>query len=212
MQKFTPLRLGIVLLGLDLVLIALCAVFKLSLAAKIISMITANHIGGRLPFIAVGLEYGLPVYSVILIIILYNTTYLLLMYSIFIFITSSVKKHKLLSSHFESIKNKVKKRNRLFKKWNRLAIALFVWIPLPWTGAVIGSYLAHFEGLSTKDTLITVVPSLWIGVITWTLWFDDLYKFIEKFGKNKTLFMTLFLLVIPFLVYVFNSIFKKKKN
>jgi uncharacterized membrane protein len=212
MQKFTPLRIGIAMLGLNLVLIAFCAVFRFSLAAKIISMIVASHIGGRLAIIAVGLESVLPAYLVIIIIILYNTTFLLLMYSIFIFITSSVKKHKLLGSHFDSIKNKVKKRKRLFKKWNRFAIALFVWLPLPWTGAVIGSYLAHFEGFSTKDTLIIVVPSMWIGIITWTLWFDDLYKFIENFGKNKTLFITLFLLVIPFLVFVFNSIIKKNEN
>lgn len=89
-------------------------------------------------------------------------------------------------------------------------LSLFVWIPLPWTGAVIGSYIAHLEGYSTRETFLIVIPSMWIGIISWTLWFDELYEFIEQFGKGRTIFLTIFLLFLPILYYVLRG-FRKNK-
>jgi hypothetical protein len=110
----------------------------------------------------------------------------------------------------ESLKKEAEKRKRFFKRWSRLGIFIFVWIPLPWTGAAIGSYIAYLEGYSIKDTFLTVLPAMWIGVISWTLWFDELYKFIERFGRGKTMLVTVFLLVAPVLVYLINLLLKRK--
>ena len=173
-------------------------------------MVTANHIGGRLAFITVGLENGLSSYLIIPIIVFYNTTYLLLMYSIFVFFSERVKKLKFIRNYIESIQNKAKNKKQLLRKWNWFGLSLFVWIPLPWTGAVIGSYIAHLEGYNTRETLSTVIPAMWVGIISWTLWFDELYEFIEQFGKGRTIFLTVFLLIIPILYALLEGLRKNK--
>ncbi len=187
-------------------------IVNFSFAAKILSMIAANHIGGRLAFIAVGLENDFSPFILIPIIIFYNTTYLLLMYSAFVFLSRRIKKFKLIEGYIESERNKAKKKKLFLKKWNRFGISFFVWIPLPWTGAVIGSYIAHLEGYSTKDTLLTILPSMWIGVISWTLWFDELYEFIERFGKGKTMLLTVFLLIVPILIFGLGNVVRSNKS
>jgi hypothetical protein len=68
------------------------------------------------------------------------------------------------------------------------------------------------EGYSVKDTIVTVLPAMWVGVISWTLWFDELYKFIERFGRGKTMLVTLFLLIAPVFIYLLNLLLKSKKD
>lgn len=212
MEKITPFRIGILMLGIAIALLVLGAFADFRFVAKIFSMITANHIGGRLPFITVGLENGFSPSLIIPLVIFYNTTYVLLMYSLFVFLSGEIKRFKTINHLVESLKKEAEKRKRFFKRWSRLGIFIFVWIPLPWTGAAIGSYIAYLEGYSIKDTFLTVLPAMWIGVISWTLWFDELYKFIERFGRGKTMLVTIFLLVAPVLVYLINVLLKRGKN
>jgi len=209
MRKHTTLIIGIIFLGIELVFFIFWLIVNPSFAAKILSMVTANHLGGRLAFIAVGLENGLSSYLIIPIIVFYNTTYLLLMYSFFVFLSGRVKKLKFIRGYVESIQNKAKNKKRLLKKWNWFGLSLFVWIPLPWTGAVIGSYIAHLEGYNTRETFLSVIPAMWVGIISWTLWFDELYEFIDQFGKGRTIFLTVFLLIIPIFYYVLERLRKK---
>ncbi|UCE42874.1 MAG: small multi-drug export protein [Candidatus Aminicenantes bacterium] len=212
MLKFWPFRIGIVLLGIEAALFILCVILDQTLAAKFLSMLAANHIGGRLPFITVGLENGFKPSLIIPIIIIYNTTYIFLVYSLFVFLSRGIKKFKFVAKAIESMKTKAEKRKLSFKRWSRLGIAFFVWIPLPWTGAAIGSFIANLEGYSDRDTLLVVLPSMWIGVISWTLWFDELYKFIDRIGRGKTIFITIFLLVAPVIFYLFSLMFRGKKS
>ncbi len=208
MKKSAILAAGVVLLAAELAFFVFFVFAKSSFAAIIASMVGANHLGGRLAFIAVGLENGLPSFLVILIILFYNTTYLLLMYSLVVLFFERMKRFKVFKGQMESLKKKAEKKKKFLKKWNWFGISFFVWIPLPWTGGVIGSYIAHLEGYNTRETLFIVLPAMWVGIISWTLWFDELYDFVERFGKDKTIFLTLFLVLVPILFYLIDIIKK----
>lgn len=180
-------------------------------AGKILSMIGANHLGGRLAGITVGLEFEVSSLFIILILIIYNTTYLMLAYSIVVFFSERAKKFTLVRNSINSMQNKAQKTARIARKWNWVSIAVYVWIPLPMTGAVMGSILAYLEGYKSKQTLLMVLPSMWVGVVSWTLWFDKLYNLIEKLGKNGTIFLTIFLVVSPFLYNVIRRLWRRLK-
>ncbi len=212
MKKRATLAAGVVLLAAELAFFGFFVFANSYFAAIIASMVGANHLGGRLAFIAVGLENGLPSYLVILIILFYNTTYLFLMYSLFVLFSERMKRFKIFKRQIESLKKKAEKKKKFLKNWNWFGISFFVWIPLPWTGGVIGSYIAHLEGYNTRETLFIVLPSMWVGIISWTLWFDELYDFVERFGKDKTIFLTLFLVMVPVLLYLTDIIKKKARN
>ena len=180
-------------------------------AGKILAMVGANHLGGRLAFIAVGLEQGFSAGSVILIIFVYNTTYVLLMYTLFIFFYEKMEEVQLFRRFIQGLQVKAEQRKKYLKNWNWVGIMFFVWIPLPWTGATIGTYIAHMEGYNSKETLTMVLPAMWVGVFSWTLWFDELYEFINRVGRGKTMFVTFSVIAIPILLYLIEAIKRAAK-
>lgn len=212
MKKLTLIKLGVLLLTIELITLITTAIIYPTFFVKLLSMISACHIGGRLAFIAVGLENNISVPFLTSIIIIHNTTYLMITYSLFKVFAKRIKGTNFFKSHIESIKEKAFNRKKLFNKWNRISLFLFVWLPLPWTGAVIGSYIAHLEGYSTKETLSTVLPAMWLGVISWSIWFDELYQFIDNFGRDKTLYVTASLLFAPIIFFLVEILRTKKKS
>ncbi len=205
-DKIAILVCAIVLLGIGLAIMGILLVTDPILAARIASMISANHLGGRLAFIGVGLEFGLPSSLIILIIIVYNTTYLLILNYLLVFFQEKIQKVGFIRKYTESLRKKAQKRARFVKKWSWIGIAVFVWLPFPMTGAVMGSIIAYIEGYNIRKTLLMVITSMWLGVVCWALWFDELYMFIDRFGKDRTLILTLSLIVLPLLFYLFNII------
>lgn len=168
-------------------------------------MIGACHIGGRLAFISAGLELGLNAFTIIIIIIFYNTAYLLLVYSLFVLLSEQVAKFKFI----KSLQHKVQSSKRLRSDWNLVSIALFIWTPLPMTGAVIGSLIAYLEGYRHRETLLVAIPSMWIGVISWTLAYERLYKILNLFNPNINIILISLLLILPL---VYNFIRKRQEN
>jgi uncharacterized membrane protein len=205
-DKKIVLAFGAVLFAIELLIFIFLLVLDTSFAGKILSMISANHIGGRLAFIGVGLEHGLDSPLIIFIIIFYNTTYLLILNSLIVYFWEQTKKLNIINHFIESIKKKARLRTQTLKKWNWFSISLFVWLPFPMTGAVTGSIIAYLEGYNIKNALLMVIPSMWIGVICWTLWFDELYGFLEQFGKGKTIILTICLIVLPLLFYLYKNL------
>jgi len=212
LTRMPTMRIGLLMLGAEILALSLCAVIDPGFAARILSMITANHIGGRLPFITVGLENGFTPPFIISLIAFYNTTYVLLMYSLFAWFASGLKRRGIVHRLIRPLQERAERRKKALKKWSRLGIFFFVWVPLPWTGAAIGSYIAHLEGYSTRDNLSVVIPAMWVGVFSWTLWFDELYRFIERLGKGNTMVLTLSLLALPGLISLAQVLAGRRKR
>jgi uncharacterized membrane protein len=211
-DKKTVLVFGSVLFGIEVVILAFFFIIDSSLAAKVLSMISANHLAGRMAFIGIGLELGLPVSFVIFVIILYNTTYLMILNSLIVYFWDRTQKIKVIHNYVSSIKKKAEIRSQFLKKWRWIGIALFVWLPFHMTGAVMGSVIAYIEGYNIRKTLLIVLPSMWLGVFCWGLWFDDLYALIDRFGRGQTLLFTIILIALPLLVYLVSLIKKSITN
>jgi uncharacterized membrane protein len=184
---------GLIVAALNVVLFFVVLFINSALALKILSMIGACLAGGRLPFIGVGFELGLSAVVIILIIIFYNSAYVLLVYSLFVILSQKVKKYKFI----QSIKKKVQYSKNFRSNWNLVSIAIFIWIPLPMTGAAIGAIIAYLEGYKNHQIIITAMISMYIGVISWTLAFDRMYDFLQSINWLTAFGFTVFLLITP---------------
>ncbi len=207
-----PVYIGFILLALEVIFLVFLGIVDKEFFGRVITTLAANHAGGRLAFIAVGLEMGMSPYFIITFISLHNTMYLLLAYSAFVYAFEHISRLRFIRNYIHSLQKNAARRRKILKKWNWVGISFFVWIPLPWTGAVIGSYIAHLEGYSNRETLAVTAPAMWVGIVTWTLWFDRLYNFVEKFGKGKTVFLTFFLLGIPMVFYIIEWIKRVRRS
>jgi uncharacterized membrane protein len=207
-----PFFIGMVLLSIEICVIIVLFLSKSSLALKLISMVTAFHLGGRLAIIGAGLEFNFPALTIMLIILAYLTAFLLIMLSIVGFLWVKAKEFKLFKKFVEIRMQKAEKRAEKMKKWSWIGIVVFVWMPFPMTGAIMGFLIARAEGYKTIPSLTITIPSMWVGVVCWTIWFDELYKIIERIGHGLTTYVTFFLVALPFISSLTGMLIKKTKS
>ena len=198
MTRKTILGLGIGLAGAEIVVFFVILFLDTELALKILSMIGACHVGGRLAFIGTGLEFEFKLIPLILIIITYNTIYLLLVYSIFMFLSEKMLKFRFIAA----LHKKVQSSQKIRSNWNLLSIAIFIWLPLPMTGATVGSLIAYFEGYDDHQVLSVALPTMWFAVISWTLAFDQMYLVLRNLSSEKTFIFTMLLIIAPIIINV----------
>ncbi|MBS3819794.1 small multi-drug export protein [bacterium] len=210
-EKFS-LVIGLILLGIEVIILIFLFIFNITLAGKVLAMIAAYHLGGRLAFISTGVEFQLSTLLIILIIIYYNTNYLLILFSFISYTWKKSKKLDALKKFVESKIKKAQKEARVLKKFHWAGIALFVWLPFPMTGAVMGFLIATIEGYSIKKSILIVIPSMWVGVLCWTILFEDIYKLVKKIDPSISIILTLFLVFSPFLYSVLKKLIWKKSS
>jgi uncharacterized membrane protein len=207
-----PFFIGLVLLFIEVCILIVLFVLKSSLALKLVSMVAAFHLGGRLAIIGAGLEFDFSTATIILIILTYLTAFLLIMLSVIGFLWVKAKEFKLFKKFVETRMKKAEKRAEKMKKWSWIGILVFVWMPFPMTGAIMGFLIARAEGYKTIPSLTIAIPSMWVGVVCWTIWFDELYKIIERIGHGLTTYMTLFLVALPFISSLMGMVIKKSRT
>jgi len=159
----------------------------------LLSMIGACHLGGRLAFIGSGFEGGLPALAIVGIVTFHNSTVLLLVYPLCLLLSQNLGRVPFLAS----LREKVQLSRNLRSRWNLLGIALFIWVPLPMTGAVVGALLAHFEGYKPRQVLPVALGAMAAGVVSWTLAFEQLYAWMRGIGPHVTTAVTLLLVLLP---------------
>ena len=163
------------------------------LGLRILSMIGACHVGGRLAFIGAGFEAQLPAPATALIATFHNTVVVLLVYSLWLLLCQRLERFPLLAR----LRQKVERSRSLRSRWNLLGIAIFIWVPFPMTGAVVGALLAHFEGYPPRQVLPVALGSMTAGVVSWTLAFEHLYTWLREIGPHVTTTVTLLLIFLP---------------
>ena len=119
---------------------------------------------------------------------------------------------KLFKIFVETRMKKAEKRAEKMKKWSWIGIVAFVWMPFPMTGAIMGFLIARAEGYKTIPSLTIAIPSMWVGVVCWTIWFDELYKVIERIGHGLTTYITLLLVAFPFISSLTGMAIKKTRS
>lgn len=207
-----PFFIGMMLLFIEICILLVFFVVDPSLSLKLISMVTAFHLGGRLAMIGTGLEFSFSAPTIIAVILTYLTAFLLIMLSIIGFLWAKAKKFKFFKNFVKKRMKKAEKRAEVMKKWSWIGIVAFVWMPFPMTGAIMGFLIARAEGYKSLTSIMITIPSMWFGVVCWTLWFDELYKLIAKIGPGLSTYVTLFLVILPFLYYLTGRLIKKIKS
>jgi uncharacterized membrane protein len=165
---------------------------------KVLSMIGACHLGGRLAFIGAGLEHGFSALSIVAIASVHNGVVLLLVYSIWLRLAQRLETVPFIARLTE----KARLSRSLRPRWSLVGIAIFIWVPLPMTGAVVGALLAHIEGYAPRQVVTVAFGSMVAGVITWTVAFEPLYHWMRELGPHITTAATLVLVLLPFLFNV----------
>lgn len=201
-EKFI-FTLGICSLAAIVILLIIFSLFKLEFVSRIIAVIIASAIGGRMVAILAGFELELHSTYIILILSIFNTVWLFVMLPLIITFYHKIIELRFLGKMLHSTKRiaQIQKDNILrFGIWG---LPVFIWLPFPWTGALVGSVIGFLLGFPTKKNIIITVISMLVGVISWTIGFKYMLYFTGPAGKIISILVLAFIL--------FTSVLKKSE-
>jgi uncharacterized membrane protein len=169
------------------------------LALEIVAVITASIISGRTASILAGQELGLYPLSIILILSIWNSGVLFVFLPLIVAFSQDVLKGRFLGNMLDSTRKRAETQKSRISKYGPWGLPLFVWLPFPWTGALVGAVIGFLMGMSVKKALLIVVPSMIVGVVSWVFGFQYLFILTGVIGKIICVVLLVCMLLFPFL-------------
>lgn len=188
------LRIGIYYWLFNMVLIALTLIKNPSITLKIAGVVTTNILGGRMSSILAGYELGIPPLIIVLVLFNLNFAWTCLVFPLFIAVHRQVTKHGIFFKFIQSAERSAQAVTSSISKMGVIGIPLFIWLPFPWTGALIGSIVGYFTGLSVGKIWFLMTLSLMAGTLSWVYGFR--YLFILSGMPGKIGFVIVIIILI----------------
>jgi len=189
-------QIGCVLFVVEALAVVALFFVRPQLFEQIIAVLVGIAIGGRALSVPAGLAVGLPPASLIIILVLFNCTWILLFYSVLVSAYSNLVESEFLKKLARPATRLAENRRERMQRWPSVGLLFFIWLPFPWTGAAVGSMIGFLLGMSSKRVMAIVLPAMVFSVVTWTLGFDYLFVFQGTAGKLIVLAFVLVVLLV----------------
>lgn len=150
---------------------------------KVLCIILASLAGGRLPAIMTGMELGLRNLTIVSVLFFCNLCWLLLMLPLICSFYDNVVHVKVVGRLLHSAKGRAIQESRRVSSVGIYALPIFVWLPFPFTGSLVGAVIGHIIGIPTTKLLILVVTAMWAGISSWTFGLEHLVYLTGITGK-----------------------------
>ncbi len=149
-----------------------------------------NAFGGRGPAVGLCLWDNWPslyAFGYNMLLELFNT---FLSYSLFVLSVNHYLEYPWLIRFRNRIEKVAIRFEHLIHRYGAIGVFLFVSIPLPMTGPVIGSIMAYFMRFSVRKTMAIVIPGCTVAITAWVFFFNAI-------SGNRQLFI---IVMVSFIV------------
>ncbi len=150
---------------------------------KVLCIMLTSFAGGRLPAIMTGIELGLRNLTIISVLFFSNLCWLLLMLPLVCSFYDNVVHVKVVGRLLHSAKGRAVQESRRVSSVGIYALPIFVWLPFPFTGSLVGALIGYIIGIPTTKLLILVVTAMWAGISSWTFGLEYLVYLTGTTGK-----------------------------
>jgi uncharacterized membrane protein len=153
----------------------------LLLGRTLLGAFVAHTLGGRAAGVGLCIAFNINIY----VTILYNMflEVLIVCFSFSLFLFSFNNQYFRLGFLQKAIKNSersARKYEEVISRYGWIGIFIFVMVPLPVTGPVVGSFIAYFLCFSLKRNFISVFSGTFIAIVLWSIFFTFLSEHITN--------------------------------
>ncbi len=206
-------RMGCYLFVLEFMFLVFLFIFQPESFMNVVTVFTTGVVGGRLMAISLGLEFGFHPVNLILLLCFFNSTWLFMFYPLVSMFFDYIVDVRILGKMLNTTRKIAEMQKKRIEKYGSLGLFVFVWLPLPWTGSLIGAIIGKLTGLSTRKSILIVVPAMLLGIYMWTVAFNDLFGLFGIIGKGiPTIYLVLFVFCISLFIRVRRSRKLRKKQ
>jgi uncharacterized membrane protein len=150
---------------------------------KVLLIMLASLAGGRLPAIMTGMELGVRNLTIVSVLFFCNLCWLLLMFPLIRSFYDNVVQVKVVGRLLHSAKERAIQGSRRVSSVGIYALPIFVWLPFPFTGSLVGAVIGHIIGIPTTKLLVLVVTAMCAGIFSWTFGLEYLVYLTGTTGK-----------------------------
>lgn len=162
---------------------------------KTIGVIGASLAGGRLTAILTGIELKFNNIFIIIILSSINMCWLLLVFPFITFSYHNIVENKLFNGILKTADKKARSYKSNLSAFGALALPVFIWLPFPMTGSIVGSFIGHLMGIQKNKLLFIVILSMLLGIVTWTYGFRSFLFVTGPTGKTIA-YICVFLIIL----------------
>ncbi|RLC01847.1 MAG: hypothetical protein DRH34_08400 [Deltaproteobacteria bacterium] len=197
---------------LSLLLIVFIGIYGITdfQTAKTLALVFAAHIfGGRAAGIGLCILNGFGAFSTIFYNFYIEVLIVCFTYAGFVLSTTNYLRNEWLIKFMARLTGKALEQKERIKPFGWIGIFLFVMIPLPVTGPVVGSIIGYMLRLSLFRNFSATFLGTLSAIIVWFYCFDFLE---QRFHMIQYVFAAIILIVLlPYLKQIKNFIVGKKK-
>lgn len=179
--------------------------FDSNFSSKVATMIFTNVFIGRVPALSFGYASNLSHFTVISFNILAEMILVTLLYSLFVFSYKGVVRIKQLEKFFNKVSKRKEKHEKVFVKYGRFGLFIFVFIPFWMTGPVVGSIIGFLIGIKHFTVIFIVFCATVISITIWGTFLQEIVDFLAMFDIR-------FIWILVFVIVIVALIFRYRKR
>ncbi len=149
----------------------------------VLFIMIASLSGGRLSAIVTGMELGVRNVTIVSVLFSFNLCWLLLMFPLICSFYDNVIQVKVVGKLLHSTKERAIQKSSWISSVGIYALPIFIWLPFPLTGSLVGAVIGHIIGIPKRTLLILVVTAMFAGICSWTFGLEYLVYLTGITGK-----------------------------
>ncbi|MDA8403306.1 MAG: small multi-drug export protein [Desulfobacteraceae bacterium] len=140
----------------------------------------AHALGGRAAGVGLCVAFKMPVFANIFYNMFLEVLIVCFSYSLFSLSMDHYFKSRFLNKALLNAEKNALKYQDVLSRYGWMGVFIFVMIPLPATGPVVGSIIAYFLNFDLKRNFFCIFSGTFVAIVIWTVFFDFLSSHIKS--------------------------------
>lgn len=170
---------GCVLLAVEMLVFGLLFLIAPALPLKIAGVIATTGLGGQAGAILAGLELGLTPWCLAAVLSAFNLMHLCLFFPLFTSLYHRAAGMRFIGKLAVSTHRAAERQKDRVTRLGVLGLPLFIWLPFPWTGTLVGAVIGYLMGIPTGRIILIAIPTMLLSVLTWIFGVSYLVIFLQ---------------------------------
>ncbi|MFP4028924.1 MAG: small multi-drug export protein [Candidatus Brocadiia bacterium] len=167
---------GCLLLVVELGVLVLVSTRTAKTPAQILAIILVSGVGGQAGAILAGLRW-FQEWSLIGILAAFNIMHLAIFFPLITTLYNQCSRVKFLGKWLKTTRHIAERQKDWVTHMGLFGLPVFIWLPFPWTGTLVGSVIGYLMGIRTSKIMGIAVPAMFISCLTWVFgvkWLKEL--------------------------------------
>lgn len=151
------------------------------LGRTLLGAFAAHTLGGRAAGVGLCIAFDVNIFITVLYNMFLEVLIVCFSFSLFLYsFNNQYFKFGFLQKAIKNSERNARKYEEVISKYGWIGIFLFVMIPLPVTGPVVGSFIAYFLCMDLFKNFLTVFSGTFLAIVLWSMFFEFLSDHMTK--------------------------------